>query len=57
MLLLVGRGRTTREIALQLGVSPETVESQIGRAMRSLGVRTRREAALHILSDASADRG
>ena len=57
MLLLVARGRTTREIALRLGVSTETVESQISRAMRTLGVRTRREAAIRILGDAEPGTG
>jgi DNA-binding CsgD family transcriptional regulator len=48
----VARGRTTREIALQLGVSTETVESQIQTAMRRLGTKTRREAALRVIGDA-----
>jgi DNA-binding CsgD family transcriptional regulator len=57
ILRLVARGRTTREIALRLGVSAQTVESQIGRAMRALGVRTRREAAIQVLGDADTRTG
>jgi DNA-binding CsgD family transcriptional regulator len=48
VLELVGEGLTSNEIADRLGIARPTVESHIGAAMRKLGARTRRQAALMI---------
>jgi DNA-binding CsgD family transcriptional regulator len=45
VLRLVAHGEPTRRIALQLGISRETVETHIRSGMRKLGARTRTEAA------------
>jgi DNA-binding CsgD family transcriptional regulator len=42
---LVAEGTPTRRIAIQLGISRETVETHIRSSMRKLGARTRTEAA------------
>ncbi|WP_172272178.1 helix-turn-helix transcriptional regulator [Caulobacter sp. RHG1] len=44
-LALVARGFSSKEIALQLGISPASVDVRIGKACERLGVATRREAA------------
>ncbi len=49
VLLLVGVGRTTREIAAQLGISETTVESHVADGVRRLGCTTRRQAAARIV--------
>ena len=41
----VGSGSSTRRIAEQFGISPETVNSHVASAMRKLGCRTRTQAA------------
>ncbi len=48
VLVLVGRGLTTREIAERLGRSPATVDSHIDSAMARLAARTRAQAALMV---------
>lgn len=48
ILLLVAAGRTTREIANQLGLREATVDSHVGDAMRRLGCATRRQAAARV---------
>ncbi len=48
VLRLVQEGLTSNEIAARLGIARATVESHIGSAMRKLGARTRRQAALMI---------
>ena len=45
VLRLVGEGRSSSEIAAQLGVAPSTVETQIKSAIRKLGATNRRQAA------------
>lgn len=50
-LRLVLMHKTSKEIAQQLGISPHTVDQRIRYAIRTLGVRTRGEAALQLLSD------
>lgn len=45
---LVARGRTNREIARTLGLSPKTVEWKLTRIYRKCGVRSRTELALRI---------
>jgi DNA-binding CsgD family transcriptional regulator len=46
VLTLAGSGRSYKEIARQLGISPRTVETHAARAIATLGVRNRTEAAL-----------
>lgn len=43
---LVGKGLSTRDIAVRLGLSATTVETQITSAMNKLGARSRLQAAL-----------
>ena len=45
-LRLVASGRTTLEIAAQLGISNRTVEQYVAEACVRLGVRTRIEAVV-----------
>ncbi len=49
VILLVGAGRTTKEIAELLGIGEATVESHVAGAMRHLGCATRRQAASRIV--------
>ena len=44
---LVAAGRTNREAAALLGLSPKTIEWHISRIYRKEGVRSRTEFALH----------
>lgn len=44
-LRLVGRGHQTKEIAKQLGLTPNTIDTYLRQAIRTLGVSTRFEAA------------
>jgi DNA-binding CsgD family transcriptional regulator len=46
VLRLVAEGRTDREIADLLFLSPRTVNAHVARILDRLDVRTRREAAL-----------
>jgi DNA-binding CsgD family transcriptional regulator len=48
VMLLVAGGRTTGEVAAELGISAATVESHVRAACRKLGAGGRREAALHV---------
>jgi DNA-binding CsgD family transcriptional regulator len=43
--LLLAGGRTTREAAAELFLSPKTVEYHLRNAYRKLGVRSREELA------------
>src|SRR5690606_13144426 len=43
---LVGKGLSTRDIAVRLGLGPTTIETQITSAMNKLGARSRLQAAL-----------
>ena len=49
---LLAEGRSNREIADALVVSPETVKSHVGKILRKLGVANRVEAASLLLRDA-----
>ncbi|MEN3336984.1 MAG: hypothetical protein V7647_660 [Acidobacteriota bacterium] len=44
-LRLVARGQSSKEIAIELGISHHTVDLHLRRAMRALGKNTRRDAA------------
>lgn len=44
ILELLSDGRTTRQIATRLGISPRTVETHVAKVYRKLGVRTRVQA-------------
>ena len=43
MALLAAAGRTNRSVAVELAVSPKTVEATLARAYRKLGIRSRAE--------------
>ncbi len=45
VLRLLAEGRTDREIAVSLTISPRTVETHVGAILRKLGARNRAEAA------------
>ncbi|HST38631.1 MAG TPA: helix-turn-helix transcriptional regulator, partial [Conexibacter sp.] len=42
---LAGNGRSNREIAQELFVTPKTVENHLGRIYMKLGIHSRRELA------------
>lgn len=44
-LRLVGRGMSSKEIAIETGLSPNSVDTYLKAAMSSLGVANRRDAA------------
>jgi DNA-binding NarL/FixJ family response regulator len=48
-LRLVATGKTTLEIAAELGISNRTVEQYVAEACTRLGVRTRIEAVVKIV--------
>lgn len=45
----IGRGRTTREIATLLVLSPHTVRKHVERILEKLGARTRSEAVARVV--------
>ena len=51
---LAAEGRTNREIAAQLFLSPRTVETHMSHALRKLGLRSREDLGAHF---ASTERG
>lgn len=53
VLLLVGEGLSTAQIARRLGLTADTVNSHVRHAMRKLGARTRVEAAAAVGLDVS----
>jgi DNA-binding CsgD family transcriptional regulator len=50
---LVAEGRSTKEVAALLFLSPKTVESHLGRIFRKLGLRSRAELAHRMALDAA----
>jgi DNA-binding CsgD family transcriptional regulator len=48
---LAASGMTNRDIAESLFISPKTVEANLARVYRKLGIRTRAELGLHIGTD------
>lgn len=57
-LRLVARGMTSKEVALQTGLSPQTVDTYLKSASSRLGVTNRREAARLLAAwEASQDLG
>jgi DNA-binding CsgD family transcriptional regulator len=53
--LLVASGRTSAEVAAELGLSATTVEWHLSRAFRKLGVRSREDLAA-VLGDDAGER-
>ena len=51
----LGDGRTDREIATQLGISPRTVETHVGSILHKLGVKNRAQAARRYLEANGGD--
>jgi DNA-binding CsgD family transcriptional regulator len=54
---LAGRGLTNRQVAEQAFVSPKTVESNLARVYRKLGISSRAELSETTLIRSAADRG
>ena len=54
--LLAAQGRTNRQIAADLFLSPRTVESHVRNALRKLGCTSRADLAVHLLDAAEEDR-
>jgi DNA-binding CsgD family transcriptional regulator len=54
--LLVATGRTTGEVAAELGLTEKTVEWHLARAARKLGVRSRRSMAAGLTQRAGGPR-
>ncbi|MBA3551496.1 MAG: AAA family ATPase [Actinobacteria bacterium] len=54
---LVAEGRTTREVAETLFLSPRTVDSNLSRIYHKLGVRSRTELAVKIAAERAAQPG
>ncbi len=50
MLGLLAAGRTNKEIAAQLFLSPATVERHVANVYRKIGARRRAEAATYALN-------
>jgi DNA-binding NarL/FixJ family response regulator len=46
----IAEGKANKEIARDLGLSPETVKTYVKRVLHKLGVRTRTEAAMQALA-------
>ena len=55
VLALAGKGMSSKEIARHLQISPRTVDTHVGNAIASLGVRNRLEAALLLEQGASVE--
>jgi DNA-binding CsgD family transcriptional regulator len=53
-LILVGRGRSSKEIALELHIAPKTVDKYVEIAVQKLRASNRREAA-RVLADREQD--
>jgi DNA-binding CsgD family transcriptional regulator len=51
---LVAEGRTNKEVAAALYLSPKTVEAHLRSVFRKLGVRSRTALARHVLSDSQS---
>jgi DNA-binding CsgD family transcriptional regulator len=47
---LAASGMTTRDVAATLFMSPKTVEANLGRIYRKLGIRSRVELGQHLRS-------
>jgi DNA-binding CsgD family transcriptional regulator len=56
-LRLVGRGMSSKEIAIETGLSPATVDTYVKAAMAKLGASNRRDAARLLTSIESQDLG
>jgi DNA-binding CsgD family transcriptional regulator len=51
IVVLVAEGRTNKEVAAALYLSPKTVEAHLRSVFRKLGVRSRTALARHVLAD------
>ena len=51
---LAASGMTNRDIAAALFISPKTVEANLARVYRKLGIRTRAELGRHIVPTATS---
>ena len=51
---MIADGATTREAAVQLFLSPKTIEAHLGRAYRKLGVHNRAQLATILAHQAAA---
>lgn len=49
MFLLLTKNKTTRDIALELGISEKTVRNHISNVMQKLGVKGRASAVVELL--------
>jgi DNA-binding CsgD family transcriptional regulator len=52
--VLAAEGRSNKEIAAALYVTPKTVDTQLSRIYRKVGVRSRTQLARHLSADAEA---
>jgi DNA-binding NarL/FixJ family response regulator len=52
---MLANGRTNREIADELFLSPRTVEQYVAKVLRKLGVRSRTEIARTMSANGEAD--
>jgi DNA-binding NarL/FixJ family response regulator len=52
---LAAQGRRNDEIARELELSPKTVEWNLTRIYRKVGVRSRTELAIHLNADGNRD--
>ena len=52
----VSRGLTNREIAVELGISPETVKRHLATVYDKLGIRSRVVLALQVVAHAAKQR-
>jgi DNA-binding CsgD family transcriptional regulator len=50
---LIGSGRTNREVAAELFMSPKTVEATLARVYRKLGVHSRAQLGAELASPGS----
>jgi len=57
ILSILSRGKTNKEIARALGVSPATVKRHLENILKKLQLRNRVEAAIYALSNAGCPRG
>lgn len=57
VLALIGRGRSNKRIALELGIAEKTVKTHVGHLLAKLDVPDRTQAALFAVREGIAERG